>query len=471
MDLDFVGSPLLVPGTSCGPMVVAATKNDTVYGWRRDSVAAGWAWKVAVEPYAVADPFVSQLAWSTATSSVYAVTGTELVRIKIGASCSASVVWRKPLGTHTENGSPTVAGNVVWFANNGTQTLVGYNATTGARVFSAPLGGTTLRGADDRRRAAGRRDVHRPRRRIHDRARGAPGSGRRDQTRADELGRRQARLAGPAERRLRDRQRGEELAADLSATGSRARSGSRRPQGSSRRARLPGACMCATRQLWTSDAGKSWHATKTLSGNFVGGGGRVYFWEGGTLRTLALPAQASGGRLAARTIESVRNGTIVAGVATRAGAAVLVSARVDGQGWDTAPRVIVASGSTARVVTLPAQPGQPLAQTHHGERQSSDRHRVRLHRPTGPQAHLDVDRRWVDLVGRLSGAPDRCSLPSNSRIRFKERIWFALPWVHEFGAAAGSRVTRESGSPLPLVNLIRRSRTRFTSFEPLLAAE
>jgi hypothetical protein len=42
---------------------------------------------------------------------------------------------------------------------------------------------------------------------------------------------------------------------------------------------------------------------------------------------------------------------------------VLVSARVDGQGWDTAPRVIVASGSTAHVVTLPVQQGQPLAQT------------------------------------------------------------------------------------------------------------
>jgi len=41
----------------------------------------------------------------------------------------------------------------------------------------------------------------------------------------------------------------------------------------------------------------------------------------------------------------------------------LVSARVGGQGWDTAPRVIVATGSTARVVTLPTQPGQPLAQS------------------------------------------------------------------------------------------------------------
>ena len=258
MDLDFVGSPLLVPGTSCGPMIVAATKNDTVYGWRRDAVAAGWAWKVAVEPYAVADPFVSQLAWSTATSSVYAVTGTELVRIKIGANCSASVVWRRPLGTHTENGSPTVAGNVVWFANNGTQKLVGYNATTGARVFSAPLGGTTLEAPAI---VGGRlldRDVHRSRRRIHDRARGASGSHRGDQAHVDELGRRPARLAGTAGRRLRDRQCGQELAADLSSTRSRSRSGSRRPRGSSRPGR-PRAPACARR-------GSSGRATRARAG-------------------------------------------------------------------------------------------------------------------------------------------------------------------------------------------------------------
>jgi hypothetical protein len=361
MDLDFVGSPLLVPGTSCGPMIVAATKNDTVYGWRRDSVAAGWAWKVAVEPYAVADPFVSQLTWSTATSSVYAVTGTELVRIKIGASCSASVVWRKPLGTHTENGSPTVAGNVVWFANNGTQKLVGYNATTGARVFSAPLGGTTLEAPAivDGRLLIGTftglvegfttvREVppaataatrHAPTSWADARHgwQGRPGG----VYATDDAGKSWRRIyPQPALALVR-----------MSPTAGVISTGS-----------TPGACMCATRQLWTSDAGKSWHATKTLSGSFVGGRGRVYFWEGGTLRTLALPAQAGGGRLSARTVESVRNGAIVAAAATRSGAVALVSARVGGQGSDTAPRVIVAAGSTARVVTLPTQPGQPLAQ-------------------------------------------------------------------------------------------------------------
>ena len=362
MDLDFVGSPLLVPGTSCGPMVVAATKNDTVYGWQRDTLAAGWAWKVAVEPYAVADPFVTQLAWSTATSSVYAVTGTELVRIKIGASCTASVVWRKPLGTHTENGSPTIAGNIVWFANNGTQALVGYNASTGARVFSAPLGGTTLQAptivggrllvgtftglvegfttAAEAPPAATAATRHGP---TSWADAGHGWQGRPSGVYAtDNAGKSWRRIyPQPALAVLR-----------LSPMSGVISTGS-----------TPGACMCSTRQLWTADAGKTWHNTKTLSGNFVGSGGRVYFWEGGTLRTLVLPGQAGGARLVARTIASVRNGTIVAGVPTRSGAASLVSARVDGQGWDTAPRVIVASGTTGRLVTLPAQQGQPLAQT------------------------------------------------------------------------------------------------------------
>ncbi len=361
MDLDFVGSPLLVPGTSCGPMIVAATKNDTVYGWRRDSVPAGWAWKVAVEPYAVADPFVSQLAWSTVTSSVYAVTGTELVRIKIGASCTASVVWRKPLGTHTENGSPTVAGNVVWFANNGTQTLAGYNASTGARVFSAPLGGTTLQAPTI---VGGRLLV------------GTFTGVVEGFTTTHEAPPAATAATGHAPTSWADAEHGwQGRPSGVYATDNAGKSWRRiYPQPALAFARIsptsgvistgstPGACMCSTRQLWTSDAGKSWHTTKTLSGNFVGSGGRVYFWEGGALRTLALPARAGGGRLAARTIESVRNGTIVAAAPTRSGVAALVSARVDGQGWDTAPRVIVANGSTAHLVTLPAQPGQPLAQ-------------------------------------------------------------------------------------------------------------
>src|SRR5262249_62022524 len=73
-----------------------------------------------------------------------AVTGAEVIRPQVAADCSPHVDWREPLGTKTENGSPTIAGDTIWFAANGTPTLYGYDARTGTRVFDAPLGGTTL---------------------------------------------------------------------------------------------------------------------------------------------------------------------------------------------------------------------------------------------------------------------------------------------------------------------------------------
>ena len=358
-DLDFVGSPLLVPGTSCGPMVVAATKNDTVYGWKSADLASGWTWKVAIEPYAIDDPFVAQTAWSSATSSVYAATGTELVRIKVGAGCKASVVWRRALGTRTENGSPTVAGNTVWFAQNGKQRLLAYDATTGARLLSVPLGGTTLQAptvvpgrvvvgtfngivegfstARDTFASTGAKGASSwadARRGWQSRANGVYAT--------DDGGTHWRRVyPQPALAVLRLSE-----AAGVISTGA-----------------APGTCMCSTRQLWTADGGRTWHGTRTLSGAFAAGGGRIYFWQKGALRRLApLPARATGTRLAAQTVASIANGTIVGAAAVAGGLAALVSNRVGGQGWDNAPRVLLANGGTARVVTLPSQPGDPLVQ-------------------------------------------------------------------------------------------------------------
>jgi hypothetical protein len=353
-DLDFVGSPLLVPGTSCGPLVVAATKNDTVYGWSEADLAQGWRWKVAIEPYAIANPFVAQLAWSAATSSVYAATGTELVRIKIGPGCKPSVVWRRKLGTHTENGSPTVAGNTVWFA--------AYDASSGRRVYSAPLGGTTLAAptivagrvivgtfngivegfgtapaslpvsAPERPTATSWADAEHGWQR---RANGVYAT--------DDGGSHWNRiLSQPALAAVR-----------VSATSGVVSTGF-----------APGVCMCATRQLWTTDAGRTWHDTRTLSGDFVASGGGVYFWEKGSLRLLAqLPARATTARLAARAVASVADGTIVSAVPFQRGVVAVASNRVDGAGWDNAPRVIVVRDGAAKTLTLPSRPGDPLVQT------------------------------------------------------------------------------------------------------------
>lgn len=143
-DLDFVGSPVVVNRPGCGPLVAATDKDDTVYIWHAESIGAGPIDEIPIQTYNAADPMLAQLAWSPKLDSFYTATGTQLVRISIAAGCQATVTWRDPLGTQTENGSPTISGNTVWIAVNGKPTLDGYNATTGKRQIQVPLGGTTL---------------------------------------------------------------------------------------------------------------------------------------------------------------------------------------------------------------------------------------------------------------------------------------------------------------------------------------
>ena len=358
-DLDFVGSPLLVGNTtSCGPLVVAATKNDTVYGWHENNLAAGWAWKVPIEPYAANDPFVSQLAWSDSTSSIYAVTGTELVRIAIDANCTATVAWRRLLGTHTENGSPTVAGKVVWFANNGTQQLVGYDTTSGARVQAVPLGGTTLEAPTI---VGGRLVVGTFDGIVEGFSTGRP-------TPPTKLARASAVWATTSVG-WQSRSNGVYATSDGGKQWTRIYSHPAlavlpisASSGVLSTGFAPGKCLCATRQLWTIDGGRTWHDTKTVGSTFARGGSNVYFWQHGTLRLLGpLPSSAAGARLSAHVVATAANGTIVSAAPIAGGIAALVSNRVAGQGWDNAPRVIVAHGATARIVTLPRQAGDPLA--------------------------------------------------------------------------------------------------------------
>ncbi len=144
MDLDFVGSPVVVSRAGCGQLVAATDKDDTVYLWRASAIAAGPVAEIHLQTYNSADPMLAQLAWSPALDSLYTATGTQLVRITVAADCSAAETWAEPLGTQTENGSPTISGNTVWVTVNGKPTLAGFNATTGKRVFTAQLGGTTL---------------------------------------------------------------------------------------------------------------------------------------------------------------------------------------------------------------------------------------------------------------------------------------------------------------------------------------
>jgi len=358
-DLDFVGSPVVLDRPGCGELVAAADKNAIVYGWRTSDVGAGPAWELPLEPFDASDPFLSQLAWSSALSSLYAVTGTELVRIAVAPDCSARVVWRAPLGTRTENGSPTVAGNVVWFAVNGSPALLGYDARSGKRLFQAPLGGTTLEAPTV---ADGRLVVGTLTGLVEGFAfaAAAPAAPQRDaptswadarhgwQSRPDGVystddGGRSWRLvhAGPALAVLRLSR-----SAGLISVGSE-----------------PGRCMCATRRLWTSDGGATWRETTSVADAFAAGGGHVYFWSGGRLSVLApLARRTSSTRLASTTVASFADGSIVDVQPIPGGVAALVSSRVHGQGWDTAPRVVLVRGTTAETSTLPQQRGRLLAQ-------------------------------------------------------------------------------------------------------------
>ncbi len=76
-----------------------------------------------------------------------------------------------------------------------------------------------------------------------------------------------------------------------------------------------------------------------------------------------VPAHGSGTRLATSTVASVADGTIVSAVPIQGGVAALVSNRVNGAGWDNAPRIVLAHGSVARTVVLPSQSGDPLVRT------------------------------------------------------------------------------------------------------------
>lgn len=358
VDLDFVGSPVVFSRAGCGELVVAADKDDQVYAWRANDVTAGPIWQLRLQPYDPENPLLSQLAWSSKLSSLYAVTGTQLVRIAIGPTCSARIAWTRQLGTHTENGSPTIAGKTVWFALNGTPRLVGYDGQSGKRVFSAPLGGETVEAptVTGNRLVVGTMSgfvegfsfgrVVPAAVKAHYTATWA-GARYGWQTRptgvyATENGGRSWRLilAGTPLAALR-----------LSRT-----------SGIASIASGPGRCMCATRQFFTTNDGASWHPTSALGSRFTLGGGHVFFWTGGTLRMLAPLTLRSTARLSSTTVATLGDGTISDVEAIPGGVVALVSSRVNGEGWDTDPRVVLVHGRTAQTVMLPMERGRILVE-------------------------------------------------------------------------------------------------------------
>ena len=145
LDLDFVGSPVAVDRTGCGGLVVGGDEE------RRRSTPGAAASSPPVRSGSCRSRRTRRTT-RCSRSSRGTVARVALrrhrhrvrARIQIAADCSAEIVWRRPLGTDTENGSPTIAGDTVWFAVNGANVLDGYDARSGDRVAQVPLGGTTL---------------------------------------------------------------------------------------------------------------------------------------------------------------------------------------------------------------------------------------------------------------------------------------------------------------------------------------
>jgi outer membrane protein assembly factor BamB len=353
-DLDFVGSPVVADPTGCDELVVAQAKNGMFFAWKAGDVSSGPAWSLRLQKPDPGTPLLTQPTWSARFRSFYVATASKLVRIRLDSACKPSVAWQTTLGDTTLYPSPTVAGSTVWLGlpvkdlSGVAEGLLGIDARTGRVLvryrtngvsFAPPtiVGGTlflaSMHGLD-----AGGFPV----------ARGRPASSfepygsaldaaHRWQSREDGVwstddGGRHWRRIYPryATRVLR-----------MSKTMGLISVGSPAP-----------ACGCATRQLWTQNGGKTWRAA-VIGQSYTASGTAVYWWTDNAL-FLAAPNLRSSQRIA------LTGDTIVSGTPVAGGMAALVDRR------ERAPQVILAQGTSTRVVTLPAGPQNAVVRSIRG---------------------------------------------------------------------------------------------------------
>ncbi len=339
-DDDFVGSPVVADPPGCGELVAAQSKSGVLLGWRANAVAAGPAWRLSVQKPNPDAPLLTQPAYSPALRSFYVVTWTSLLRIQLDASCKPHVAWSLPLGQATLEGSPTVAGDRVWFALSGPHSaLVEVDAGTGRRIETVPVGGisftpptvvdgTVYMGAAHGfaarpfAAAAGRPASAVPGHTSSSDARHTWQSREDGVYATDDGGRTWRRIyAGPAVAVVRTSTEDGVIAVGSPAS----------------------ACNCSTTQLWTADGGRTWHALPEVGGDFQGRGSRLYWWTAAALYELAWPPKP---HPASRRIATT-DGQIVSAVDVPGGIAALVDRR------EQPPQVIVSRGGAASTVTLP----------------------------------------------------------------------------------------------------------------------
>ena len=347
-DLDFAASPVIFTPAGCGEVVAAVNKNGRLFLWHAASIAEGPFVDVAVQQPSLERPLLTQPAYDSSTRSLFVTTFTALVRVSLTGCDSAKVGWSQPFPNATLQGSPTVAGPVVWIALSGAPAhLRGYDTRTGRLVFSRALGGMSFAPPSviGGRLFEGARHgfaVSRP-------AASAPGV----------PARLRAYSSWPDKRNgWQSRENGVFSTDDGGKTWSRIY-----PRYAQRVLRLaggagvisvgdPGPCDCGQRQLWTTDGGRSWHETKALSPSFAASGAAVYTWSGNSIRRSAWPPS--------RSSPLKTFGEEIADVApVPGGIAVLLTEA--GKSWDNNARVAVIRNGSAASLMLPAEPGRVTA--------------------------------------------------------------------------------------------------------------
>ena len=362
-DADLVGSPVVFDRTGCGELVAAMKKSGTLFAWRADDVSAGPLWSVEVERFDESNPVLAQPAYDARLSALIVVTGKRIARIDVGADCAPHTAWSHALGTTTENGLPTIAGDTIWVTLSGKSwTLAAFDIATGAVRARLPIGGPVLTaptivggrlllgsfvgglqayGSAATAASVATSDVAGHSSSVTGRLSWVS---RSDGVYATEdSGHSWRRIFGePAERVVRTSR-----AAGLIVVGS-----------------PPPRCTCHPRILWTANGGRTWHETGAVTETTAGDGSRLFWLTARGKRLLQVrrwPPRR--GAIRSRVVAVVANGRLIELARVRGGVAALVSARVDGHGWDNVPRVLLYRNGRSSTLRLPQVSGSVLVRS------------------------------------------------------------------------------------------------------------
>jgi outer membrane protein assembly factor BamB len=359
LDLDFAGSPVVFDRPGCGELAVAHDKNAEIFGWRAADLAAGPLWTLELERFDPGNPVLSQLAYDPGKRALFSVTGAHVVRVDVGADCSARIAWSRPLGTGSLNGSPTIAGNTVWYARSDRPALAAVDAENGSQVASYPLPGLTVTAPTilDGRifvgtftgqlvgfAAANAEPV-----RAGPEAPAVPGhaswidsnhgwvSRESGVYATNDGGRRWAQIyPGAAITVLRTSLR----------------------VGVIRVATVAPGCACAY-NLWTTDGGKHWQPTRAFAGGLIGRGRALYWLSSGGTEIRQVTPWPPLRQVRSRTVASVESGSFVSLALVPGGVAGLVKQPTG----EVGSIVVARAGQPVEVHKLPQPPGLLIDQS------------------------------------------------------------------------------------------------------------